>query len=593
VSIKKKVYELQNNGGSDKEIKTELDVLQKIKNKMDNSSLSIAPLRHFFQLIYFIISIIVLLVFLRKHLFSQNSILAFVTVLLFVTHPVHTEVIANIKSRDEILSFLFIILTLHFSFNYIQNRSQRNLLLMIASFVLALLSKEYAMVLPILIIIGWFTIARKDKKEILNTGLFFLVSIAFLFVYIRFTAFSNSENTSKITEVLNDPYLYATPIERIASKIALVLEYLRVLFFPLNLSCDYSYSHFAYIEFNNWKFISSVFIYIAFGLGFRYAIIKKLKTAFPIAFFLGFLFLVNNLLFNIGATMGERLVYHSSFGLCLLLVFYGDWIYQKIKISNLIKQISVVALVLPVLVLFSFKTIERNKDWKSDTNLFLVDVKTVPNSLLLNTNVGNLLLNRNVKKYSEKKAHTNSETKEFEKQLKIAMIYFDKAISIDNNHSSDYMNRGLCYYYLKDAKRAGSDWVRAAEILNGTNDFLKHNSYFFIQESRRYGLNKQYKEAIESLEIAAIMNPSDVSVFSDLGAFYYRTAQFKLSADAYGRALLLNPNLKNEQYWKQMAEGIYNLEENVATNPNDIAAKQILNNTYRSSGISIEYLNFK
>lgn len=33
--------------------------------------------------------------------------LPFLTALLFIAHPVHTEVVANIKSRDEILSLLF------------------------------------------------------------------------------------------------------------------------------------------------------------------------------------------------------------------------------------------------------------------------------------------------------------------------------------------------------------------------------------------------------------------------------------------------------------------------------------------------------
>jgi protein O-mannosyl-transferase len=581
----RKLADLESNNGSEKDIKTEINILQEIKTKMDKSTLAIAPFRHYFQLFYFFLSMIVLLYFLRKHIFSQNSLLAFLTVLLFITHPVHTEVIANIKSRDEILSFLFVILTLHLSFNYINNKTQRNLILLIVSFILALLSKEYAMILPILIVIGWYTIALKEKKEIMNSGLFFLVSVAILFMYIRFTYFSNANTTNKITDVLNDPYLYATPIERLASKVAIVLEYLRVLFFPKDLSSDYSYSHFAYIKFSNWKFIVSLLIYIGMGFGFLYTLKKRLKIAFPIAVFLGFFFLVNNLLFNIGATMGERLVYHSSFGLCLLLVMFGDSIYQKITSSIMLKNVALLVLVLPVLVLFSFKTIDRNKDWKS--------VKTVPNSALANSNAGTNIYNNEFKKYYDKKNHTDAETKEFENQLKIAIQYFDKAISIHENYVVAHMNRGLCYYYLKDKKNAGIDWSRAAELFNGPNNFLKQNSYIFLQDGIFFGSKKMYKEALESLVIASKMNPTEATIFQNLGGSYYMTGQFKLSADAFSRALTINPTLTEAQNGKRAAEGIYGLEQKVALNPNDEIAKQELNNAYRSCGVSLEYLHLK
>ena len=589
----KKLADLETNGGSEKDIKTEMNVLQEIKTKIEKTTLSIASIRHAFQLFYFMISMLVLLYFLRKHIFSQNSILALITVLLFVTHPVHTEVIANIKSRDEILSFLFVILTLHFSFNYIQNKTQRNLLLLTISFILALLSKEYAMILPILIVIGWYTIAHKEKKEIMNTGLFCLVSIAVLFMYIRFTYFSNANTVNKITDVLNDPYLYASPVEKLASKVAIVLEYLRVLFFPKDLSSDYSYSHFEYIKFGNWKFIVSLLLYIGMGFGFYYSLKKRLKIAFPIAIFLGFFFLVNNLLFNIGATMGERLVYHSSFGLCLLIVMYGDSIYQKVTASNSIKQIAIVLLLLPVLTLFSFKTIERNKEWKSDATLFLADVKTVPNSALANSNAGTNIYNTIFKKYYDKKNHTDAETKEFENQLKIAIRYFDKALSIHENYVVAYMNRGLCYYYLKDKKSAGTDWSRAAELFNGPNNFLKQNSYIYLQDGIFYGSKKQYKEALESLVIASKMNPNEATIFQNLGGSYYMTGQFKLSAAAFGRALTINPALLEAQNGKKAAEAIYNLEQKAALNPNDAMAKQELNNAYRSCGVALEYLNLK
>src|SRR3972149_9432274 len=39
-----------------------------------------------------------------------HPIFSFITTLLFIAHPIHTEVVANIKSRDEILAFLNLII---------------------------------------------------------------------------------------------------------------------------------------------------------------------------------------------------------------------------------------------------------------------------------------------------------------------------------------------------------------------------------------------------------------------------------------------------------------------------------------------------
>ena len=50
-------------------------------------------------------------VLLQKWL-TRQTIVAFLIGLIFIAHPIHTEIVANIKGRDEILSFLFISLML-------------------------------------------------------------------------------------------------------------------------------------------------------------------------------------------------------------------------------------------------------------------------------------------------------------------------------------------------------------------------------------------------------------------------------------------------------------------------------------------------
>ncbi len=67
-------------------------------------------------LLYGITAIVLFMTLLQMFSFLTSKkggggeILAFLTTLLFIAHPLHTEVVANIKSRDEIVSFLFLCL---------------------------------------------------------------------------------------------------------------------------------------------------------------------------------------------------------------------------------------------------------------------------------------------------------------------------------------------------------------------------------------------------------------------------------------------------------------------------------------------------
>ena len=63
-------------------------------------------------LLYGFIGIVLLL--LLSQMFPKSPLVAFITTMIFIAHPIHTEVVANIKSRDELFSFLLLMLTLFF-----------------------------------------------------------------------------------------------------------------------------------------------------------------------------------------------------------------------------------------------------------------------------------------------------------------------------------------------------------------------------------------------------------------------------------------------------------------------------------------------
>src|SRR6267154_5042143 len=78
----------------------------------------------------------VLFAFPRAH-----PLFAFFVAALFAVHPVHVEVVANIKSRDEILSLSFGLAAIVLTVKAIESWNWRVFTAGIACFVLALLSK--------------------------------------------------------------------------------------------------------------------------------------------------------------------------------------------------------------------------------------------------------------------------------------------------------------------------------------------------------------------------------------------------------------------------------------------------------------------
>ena len=89
---------------------------------------------------------------LRDH--RHSDLLALLTALLFAVHPVHSEVVANIKGRDEILALLFAVLSFKYILTYVDNKKLSSLILSGFFLFLGSMSKENAITFVLIIPIG-------------------------------------------------------------------------------------------------------------------------------------------------------------------------------------------------------------------------------------------------------------------------------------------------------------------------------------------------------------------------------------------------------------------------------------------------------
>ncbi|MBC7552501.1 MAG: tetratricopeptide repeat protein [Taibaiella sp.] len=471
--------------------------------------------RHGVNVILYMLSVVVLLYFFRKIIFPAAPLAAFTAALLFTIHPLHTEVVANVKSRDEILSLLFICLTFISAFSYKDNGRKKDLYLGMLYFLLALLSKEYGVVLVVLLPMAFYWFRGQDRMRSIKLTIVYLVPLG-VYLFLRFSAVKPAVEVGE-GDVMNMPYLLATPIEKIASEIGVLLNYVRLLFLPHPLAADYTYNQIPYTSFSDVRVWLSLLIHGGMVAGIFYYMKTRNVLGFAFAFYLAFLALVSNVFVNIGAPMGERLIYHSSVGFAIIIAYLLAKAVERM--NNTAAAKGAVGVLLTVLVvLCGFKTIDRNGDWQSNSTLFTKDVVTVPNSVIANVNAGLAYLDS---------SNTAAEPQRTN-YIKRSINYLDKALAINPHFIVAYLNRGTAYLKLGDRERALADCdtvVKYYPVHPSLPYLASPLSNYYNAEGVRLSGENRLAEAVTAFRKATGATPGDANVMYNLGFAYLKNGQ--------------------------------------------------------------------
>lgn len=487
--------------------------------------------RHINNAIFYGLAVCMLFLFLSTVVFKNNKMLAFIISLLFLAHPLHTEVVANVKSRDEIFSFLFMLLSLYMAHRYALLRGIKQLVLTCLSFFCALLSKEYGVVLFLLIPISIY-LFETQKFNLKNyLGLLVGMLICFAIYYgIRSSIVQGDESNLQDTELMNNPYLLADESQKLATKFFIFMKYFLLMILPHPLSSDYGYNSIPYKNFSDWQVWVSILFLISCFVAAFYAFKKKHWSLFAMAFYLLTILLVTNLIFNIGATMGERLAFHASLGFCMLLGYGLFWLSEKVNMKPILW-----VMLIPILGLYAFKTIDRNKAWENDITLALSDVEINPESIALNGNASSRNLDLSEFPKNKKKE------KEY---VRKAITYGNKAIKLHPGFVNGYLNLGLGYAKLEKYDSAKYVWDIAFKIYphhpsKPVYYNLLANAYY--RQGFSFGNAKDWKQGQILLQKAVEIDANNAKYWYDLGGFAYNAGDYITAKAAWTKAYQLNP----------------------------------------------------
>jgi tetratricopeptide (TPR) repeat protein len=319
-----------------------------------------------------------LLVFLiASRLFSVTApqaspvsrFLPFIAAVLFAVHPIHTEVVAWVGGVTDLSFTLFFLLALYFHILAAEKEVHRKILsvLSVASFFLATLCKEPALVLPLILAAYDYSYTRNAFRPLDFLRKFSLYMGAAVFYFIlRFNALGGFAPVRRHGELgLTDYLINVFPLFR---------QYLQKLLLPIHLNAYHVFSP-----------ITSVFepnglLSLAVTMAFTVAVLLAMKKNRP-AFFALALVLLPLLpsLYIPGAgenTFAERYLYLPSFGFVLLIALLVEWVAsQRLNWSVPLA----VALIL-VTGLYAHGTVQRNTVWRDDEHLWRDVIQHSPNS---------------------------------------------------------------------------------------------------------------------------------------------------------------------------------------------------------------------
>ena len=502
----------------------------------------------------------------RRVLGKYPPALAFLAVLIYIAHPVHTEVIANIKSRDEILGMLFSTLALYSIWRHFESNDNKWLAWAALSYGVAMFSKEGSIMFIFLFPLTMWYFSEKSAGKIVKTTATMLIPVA-LFLLVRRNALGGQQY-QEIYSILDNFLVGAkSQSERLASAFMMCWEYLKVLVYPATLVSDRGYPQLKPVDFSEWRAIAGFLIYLVMGLWALWKLPKKHVLSYAIFFYLICYSIFSNVFFLIGTSYGERLLYLPSFGFSLALAW---GILKVLKIDDMSSlfnpnnrgtQLWTIAGIL--LSVYSIRTVLRNPTWENSASLYASDLPNSPDCAKLNYHnaleVARIAMDEKTGSVKDRAG------------LERAVECYTKCINLYPEYHDAYGSRGIAYFRLGQYDKAFDDYQVSIKYRPNNATVLSNMGFIyfmrgqlekaeevykesikwdprFVDARRNLGavlaMKKRFPEAIEQWEEGLKYDPKNATLLLYIGSAYRDMGQADKAVPWFEKAYAIDPSLK-------------------------------------------------
>lgn len=512
---------------------------------------------HLFNVLFY--ALLCILVFkLLQRLLTQyyaawaSPLIVMMITLLFAAHPLHTEVVANIKGRDEIFAMIGSVGAILLLLKAMEEGKVIYYLLGGMTFLFGLLSKEntitYLAVFPLIL----FAFKNVKLSSTIRASLP-LVLATVVFLVIRYQVLGFDFGGTPM-ELMNNPYLKIdgnqyvefTAIEKYSTILFTLLLYLKLLLIPHPLTHDYYPRHIEVMTLGDWQVWLSIAAHLLL-LIWAYRSWKEHKViSFSVLYYYVTLSIVSNIVFPIGTNMSERFLFMPSLGFCILLIYL---------LKRFVKGNVWVYIVGFFLLGYTAKTITRNTIWKDDFTLFTTDVKTSRRSAKVLNAAGGALTNRAMNE-------TNMSKKT--KMLNKAIAYLNEAQQVHPNYKNAALIKGNAYYYLDQFENAIESYSRALTIAPDYKEASDNLAISLRSQARIEGeKNGNLSKAQELLKRSISLVDTDPEAYRLLGITMGMQGRHELAVQNFLKVVELVPDQAGGYVNLANAYKYLNDEENV------------------------------
>lgn len=503
---------------------------------------------------------------------NHQLVFALLCTAIYAAHPIHTEVVANVKGMDEMLSFLFSTIAFLASLRYVRDKSFLALALAGLSLFLALLSKESAAPMVILVpFFAYFLSGDQVSKFSSSVKVGILSMTVFgVYFYIRSTIIGTGLGDTP-NELLNNPfikvvdgsYLAFTSEEKWATILYGLGKYIQLLVFPHPLTHDYYPRHVGVMNFSDLSvWVSGIMNLALLGIA-ALGIRRRSMISLMIVFYYATIFLTSNVLFPIGTHISERFLFVPSLSVAAIASLGLIQIYKSPFGVRFVTPLSLI-----LLLLMTGKTMTRSSIWQDDFTLFTTDVETSPESAKVRNAAAGTLLERSgaddisadkedlmireaishleealrihprYKEAAMQTANAHTYLAEYDTAIK----YYNYALELDPSYDLAFSN--LLQTLTAAAKRAGSqerDFEKAKRYLFQVLTHQPNNFDALSLMGTAHGSAGQHNEAITYYERAISVNPDIALTYVNLGLAQINKGLEKEAQENFQKAVALDP----------------------------------------------------
>ncbi|MGP8153652.1 MAG: tetratricopeptide repeat protein [Smithella sp.] len=423
-----------------------------------------------------------LLFWLFSHMTGAIWRSAFVAA-LFALHPLHVESVAWIAERKDVLSAFFWMLTLCLYVCYTEKPAIKRYLLVLFSFVCALMSKAMVITLPVvMILLDYWPLKRfesnKDKLVLwqLREKTPFVILSA-VFSVITLFAQPSVEHFPLSSRLANAPVSF--------------MMYLKKTFWPHDMAVLYPFN----AQIPAWQILGSILLILIISITL---IVKVRRLPY---LFVGWLWYAITLLPVIGIiqvgnhAMADRYHYLPSIGLAVMMAWGTPTL---IKSEEMRKKIlfPVGIAFLAIMALFAW---QQCGYWKNSFELFNHAVLVTTNNYVAHNNRGvvygelgqyqlaiddfntaiNLDPNYIKAYYNLGKAYTELG------QYNLAIEKYNAAIRLKPDYVDAYNNRGLAYNKLGQYQRAIEDYNKAITLKSDYAEAYDNRATVYLNQGNK------------------------------------------------------------------------------------------------------------